>query len=311
MKIGIMTPAFPTLTLDKVLDFAAENGFQSLEVACWPAGEEKDRKYGGVVHIDVNSLSPAKVDEIKGKFADKGVELSVLGYYPNTLHDDPQHREHVINHLKKVIVGAETLGVGIVGTLVGRPSDIQGRVWQENIDRHLADFKEVWSDIVKFAEDHNVKVATEHCPMLWKDTWPGGNNLAYSPAILHRMFELVPSKNFGIMFDPSHLVWQRIDYIRFVYDFKDRILAVHAQDMDVDEEMCYQDGILGVGINIQRRRVPGMGLIDWQALIRALYNIGYNYVMNIEHEDANWEGSVDLVKQGFLVAKNVLEVYTP
>jgi sugar phosphate isomerase/epimerase len=310
MKIGIMTPAFPTLSLAEVLNFASEHGFQSLEVACWPAGEEKDRKYGGVVHIDVDGLSSAKIDEIKGKCSQAGVELSALGYYPNPLHEDKSHREKVINHLKKVIVAAGKLGVGVVGTLAGASAELKGNVWKDNIDFQIGEFLKVWPDIIKFAADNGVKIAFEHCPMLWKDTWPLGRNIFYSPAIIRRIFNELKDKNYGLMFDPSHLIWQRIDYIRFVYDFKDRIICVHAQDMDLDDEMCYEDGILGVGINIQRRRIPGMGRIDWQALIRALYNIGYDFVLNIEHEDSNWEGSVEKVGQGFLVAKKTLELYT-
>jgi sugar phosphate isomerase/epimerase len=310
MKIGIMSAAFPSLSFDELLELLERHGFGSAEIACWPAGEAKDRKYGGVVHIDVESLEPAAVDDIKGKCAARGVEIAALGYYPNPLHGDLERREHDIAHLKKVILGAEKLGVGIVGTLTGRPHDFVPGEWHENIDRHFEEYLKVWPDIVKFAGDHNVSIAFEHCPMLWHDTWPGGTNLSYSPAIIRRMFEAIPDKNYGIMFDPSHFVWQRIDYVRFVYDFADRILCVHAQDMDLDEEMCYQDGILGAGINVQRRRIPGMGRVNWQELIKALYNVGYNWVMNIEHEDSNWEGSVERVLQGFLVAKRFLETYT-
>jgi sugar phosphate isomerase/epimerase len=309
MKIGIMSAAFPSLSLAQVLEFLSENDFGSIEVACWPAGAGKDRKYGGVVHIDVGALSRTRVDEIKGQCSAKGVELSALGYYPNPLHDDPEHRQRVIAHLKQVILGAEKLGVEIVGTFIGRPAGIVGRSWQETIDSHFGEFMKVWPDLVRFAADHNVKIAIEHCPMLWSDTWPGGDNLGYSPAILHRMFEAVPQPNFGLMYDPSHFVWQRIDYIRFVYDFGPRIVCVHAQDMDLDEEMCYQHGILSAGINVQQRRIPGMGRVNWQEVVKALYNVGYDRVMNIEHEDSNWEGSVEKVKQGFLIARRFLAAY--
>jgi sugar phosphate isomerase/epimerase len=312
MKIGIMSAGFPRLSLEEVATFASENGFQALEVCCWPTGEAKDRKYGGVVHIDVEALTPAKVSEINGMMSDKGLEITALGYYPNPLHPDLAHRNHVIDHLKKVIIGAEKLGVGIVGTLVGRSwnPELTGRVWEKDIEYNFEEFMKVWPGIVRFAADHNVKIATEHCPMVWADTWPGGSNLAYSPAILHRMFELLPDDNFGINFDPSHLIWQKIDYIRFIYDFADRIFHAHAQDMAIDEEMFYQDGVLGAGIRWQKRRVPGQGLIDWKELITALYDIGYDYVLNIEHEDANWEPTEDKVKRGFLAAKKTLELYS-
>jgi len=312
MKIGVMSAAFPKWSLEKLATWASESGFQMLEIACWPAGEAKDRKYGGVVHIDVDALTPATASEINAMLAEKGLEISALGYYPNPLHPDPAHREHVIAHLKKVIVGAEMLGVGIVGTFVGRTwnPELTGRDWQKDLDYNFEEFMEVWPGIVEFAAEHNVKIAIEHCPMLWADTWPGGSNLPHSPALLHRMFEAVPDENFGLNFDPSHLVWQQIDYIRFIYDFGERIFHVHAKDMAIDEEMFYQDGILGCGFRWQIPRLPGQGLIDWQELVAALYDVGYDFVLSIEHEDRNWEKTEELVKRGFLLAKKTLELYT-
>jgi sugar phosphate isomerase/epimerase len=312
MKLGVMSAAFPEWSLEQLVTWTAESGFEALEACCWPAGEGKDRKYGGVVHIDVDSLTPERVSEIKGLMEGNGVELSVLGYYPNTLHPDPAHREHVVEHLKMVIVGAKKLGVGVVGTFVGRSwnTETTGREWQKDLDYNFEEFMKVWPDLVKFAGDHGVKIAIEHCPMLWADTWPGGDNLPHSPALLTRMFELVPDENFGICLDPSHLVWQKIDYIRFIRDFGERIFHVHAKDMAIDEEMFYQDGILGCGFRWQIPRLPGQGLADWQKITATLYDVGYDFVMVIEHEDRNWEGTEELVKRGFLVAKKTLELYT-
>ena len=311
MKLGIMSAAFPEMSLEDIATWTADSGFEMLEIACWPAGEGIDRKYGGVVHIDVDSLTPTKASEINGMITEKELEISSLGYYPNPLHPDLTHREHVINHLKKVIVGAETLGVGIVGTFVGRAwnPEITGREWQKDIDYNFDEFMKVWPGIVNFAAEHNVKIAIEQCPMLWADTWPGGSNLPHSPALLRRMFEALPDENFGINFDPSHLIWQHIDYIRFIYDLGDRIFHVHAKDMAIDEDMFYQDGILGCGFRWQIPRLPGQGLINWQKLITALYDVNYDFVLSIEHEDANWEGTEELVKRGFYLARDVLRPY--
>jgi sugar phosphate isomerase/epimerase len=204
------------------------------------------------------------------------------------------------------------LGVDIVGTFVGRTwnPDLTGRDWREDLDYNFEQFMTVWPDLVAFAADHNVKIAIEHCPMLWADTWPGGSNLPHSPALIRRMFEAVPDENFGLNLDPSHLVWQQIDYIRFIHDFGDRIFHVHAKDMDIDQDMFYEDGILGCGFRWQIPRLPGQGLIDWQRLTAALYAVGYDFVLSIEHEDANWEGTEELVKRGFLIARKALEPYT-
>ena len=310
MKIGVMTAALPNLSLEELATWASDSGFEMLEIACWPSGEGRDRKYGGVVHIDMDWLTPAKASEINGMLAEKGLEISSLGYYPNPLHPDLEHREHIIGHLKKVIVGAEMLGVDIVGAFVGRcwNPELTGRDWRKHLDHNFEEFMKVWPGLVKFAADHNVKIAIENCPMLWADTWPGGSNLPHSPALIHRMFEAVPDENFGLNFDPSHLVWQQIDYIRFIYDFGDRIIHVHAKDMAIDEEMLYQDGILGCGFRWQIQRLPGQGLIDWQELVAALYDVGYDFVLSIEHEDRNWEETEELIKRGFLLAKKTLEL---
>jgi sugar phosphate isomerase/epimerase len=311
MKIGVFTAAFPGLSLEEVATWAAGAGFRMLEIACWPAGEEKDRKYGGIVHIDVKSLEGGKAQEINHMLSEKGLGISSLGYYPNPLHPDNEVREHAVEHLKAVFAGAGKLGVEVVGTFVGRTwdPDAKGRVWQKDIDLNFELFRKIWPGLVKYAADQGVKVAIEHCPMLWADTWPGGSNLPYSPALIKRMFEVIPDTNFGLNFDPSHLVWQHIDYIRFIYEFKDRIFHVHAKDMDIDRDMMYEDGIVTCGFRWQIPRLPGMGLIDWKRLITSLYDVGYDFVLSIEHEDSNFEGDLLLVKRGFLIAKKNLEIH--
>jgi len=294
-----MSAALPNLSLEELAAWAAANGFGMLEIACWPVGK-KERRYAGVTHIDVSSLSPQRVAEIKTLMQQHNLEISSLGYYPNPLDPDPAHRELVIDHLKKVIVAAEQLGVGIVGTFVGRD-------WWKTVDENFKMFQEIWPPIVRFAAEHNVKIAIENCPMIFtNDEWPGGKNLAYSPAIWRRMFEIIPDENFGLNLDPSHLVWQFIDYIRVVYEFKDRIFHVHAKDMHVDKEMLYQNGVMALGMGWQIPRLPGLGDINWAQFISALYAVGYDYVISIEHEDRAFEGTEELVKRGFLVARNAL-----
>lgn len=304
MKLGVMSAAFPNMTLEELADWAAAQGFRALELACWPPGE-KERRYAGVTHIDVTTLSPARVDEIKGLMQGKGLEIAALGYYPNPLDPDPAYREHVIAHLRKVIEAASRLGVGVVGTFIGRD-------WKRTVEENFERFQEIWPPIVRFAADHGVRLAIENCPMLFSyDEWPGGKNLAYSPAIWRRMFEIIPDPHFGLTLDPSHLVWQFIDYVRVVYEFKDRIFHVHAKDMQIDREMLYQDGILGLGFRWQIPRLPGLGEVDWARFIAALYAVGYKGAVCIEHEDRSFEGSEELVKQGFLIARNVLAPLIP
>lgn len=209
----------------------------------------------------------------------------------------------VVDHLKKVILAAEKLEVPIVGTFVGRDKN-------KTVEDNLENFKLVWPPIVKFAAEHNVKIAIENCPMIFSnDEWPGGDNLAISPAIWRKMFEIIPDDNFGLNLDPSHLIWQFIDYVRVVYEFGERIFHVHAKDLRIDYEGLYQNGIMSAGMGWQIPRLPGLGDVDWGKFISALYGVGYDYVVSIEHEDRAFEKTEELVIRGFLISRDVLTPY--
>ena len=302
MKLGFMTAAFPDLSFEEVAAWAAGNGFDMLEVACWPLGKA-ERRYAGVTHIDVNEFSTADAKSIHAVLAKYGLEISSLGYYPNPLHPDPEHRDMVIDHLKKIILAAEKLEVPIVGTFVGRDKN-------KTMEDNLENFKVVWPPIVKFAAKHNIKIAIENCPMIFSnDEWPGGDNLAISPAVWRKMFEIIPDDNFGLNLDPSHLIWQFIDYVRVVYEFGERIFHVHAKDMRIDYEGLYQNGVMSAGMGWQVPRLPGLGDVDWGKFISALYGVGYDYVVSIEHEDRAFEKTEELVKRGFLISRDVLKPY--
>ncbi len=302
MKLGFMTAAFPDLSFEEVAAWAAGNGFEMLEVACWPLGKA-ERRYAGVTHIDVNEFSTADAKAIQTVLEKYGLEISSLGYYPNPLHPDPEHRDMVIDHLKKIILAAEKLEVPVVGTFVGRDKN-------KTMEDNLEIFKVVWPPIVKFAAKHNIKIAIENCPMIFSnDEWPGGANLAISPAVWRKMFEIIPDDNFGLNLDPSHLIWQFIDYVRVVYEFGERIFHVHAKDLRIDYEGLYQNGVMSAGMGWQIPRLPGLGDVDWSKFISALYGVGYDYVVSIEHEDRAFEKTEELVKRGFLISRDVLKPY--
>jgi sugar phosphate isomerase/epimerase len=302
MKLGLMTAAFPQRSLEEVAAWAAENGFQMLEIACWPPGKA-ERRYAGVTHIDATQMTPEKAKGIRSLLDGYGLGISSLGYYPNPLHPDPAHRDMVIGHLKKVLLSAELLGVPVVGTFVGRDKD-------KTLEENWGMFESTWPPIVKFAAEHGVKIAIENCPMIFSnDEWPGGNNLAVSPAAWRRMFEVIPDENFGLNFDPSHLIWQFIDYVRAVYEFKDRIYHVHAKDLRIDYEQLYQRGVTSLGMGWQIPRLPGLGDVNWGKFISALYGTGYDYVVSIEHEDRAFEKTEELVKRGFLISRDVLRPF--
>ena len=288
MKLGLMTAALGGMELDELSTWASSEGFQALEIACWPMATGDRRRYAGVSHIDVDALDADGAKAIRRLLDDRGLEISSLAYYPNNLDPDLAVRSEAHDHLRKVIVGAEKLGVKLVGTFIGRDQN-------RSVTDNLAEVAKVWPDLVRFAGQHGVTIVIENCPMIFSaDEWPGGKNLAYSPAIWRRLFEIVDADNFGLNLDPSHLVWQFIDYERAVREFGPRIRHVHAKDME---------------IGLQIPRLPGLGEIRWDRFIAALYAVGYDGAISIEHEDRVFEGDVDLVKRGFLLARDVLKPY--
>jgi sugar phosphate isomerase/epimerase len=298
VKLGFLTVPFGDWPLERVAGWAKENGFDALEIACWPATGDDGRRYAGVTHIDVDAFDAGEI-----RSALDGIEISGLGYYPNNLHSDREHRASVNEHTRKVIRAAAELRVPVVNTFVGRDKDL---AHAENI----AEFRKVWPGIVEEAESLGVKVAIENCPMIFSaDEWPGGMNLAYSPAVWRELFELVPSPSFGLNLDPSHLVWQLIDYERAVYEFGDRIFHVHAKDLEIRRDGLYEHGVMSLGMGWQVPRLPGLGEVRWDRFFAALYAVGYDGSVIIEHEDRRFEGSEELVIRGFHLARDVLRPY--
>ncbi len=302
MKLGIVSAALPQLSLEELANWSAANGFQTLELMCWPVSKA-ERRYAGVTHIDVVDFTKDKAAEVSATVAKYGVEISGLGYYPNPLTADLVQREFFLAHLRQVIVAASMLGVPVVNTFIGRDKD-------KTVEANLDEFAKVWPAIIQFAAEHNVKIAIENCPMIFSnDEWPGGNNLAIAPHVWRQMFAIIPAANFGLNFDPSHLIWQMIDVERAIYEFGSRIFHAHAKDMRIDREQLYQRGILSAGMGWQIPRLPGLGEVQWDKFFSALYAVGYDYAVCIEHEDRAFERTEELVKRGFLIARDRLQPY--
>jgi len=303
MKLGLMTAAFPEKSLSEVAQWASGNGFEMLELACWPVGKAT-RRYAGVTTLDVTGFGQKEADKARKILEKNNLEISSLGYYPNPLHPDPEHRQVVIDHLKKVIdAAALVMDKPIVGTFIGRDKD-------QTVEANFEQFKQIWPGIVQYAGDKGVKIAIENCPMIFSnDEWPGGNNLASSPAIWREMFSIIPDENFGLNLDPSHLIWLMIDPYRVIREFKERLFHVHAKDLEIDRDGLYENGTLSLGMGWQIPRLPGLGEVDWGKFISQLYRFGYDYVISIEHEDRKFEGTEELVKRGFLISRDILKPY--
>ncbi len=284
MQLGFVSALFPEWSLEEVLSFARDEGFACVELMCWPPGGA-ERRYAGVTHFDVSGQLADKVRQAQALTHQYGVAISGLGYYPNPLHPDAEHRRHVGDHLRKVMDAAAALGVGVVNTFIGRNA-------QQSIEANWPLLREVWPPLVKHAEDLGLKLGIENCPMLFSlDEWPGGTNLAISPSVWRRLFAEIPSPHFGLNFDPSHLVWLFIDAGRAIREFGSRIVHFHAKDVWIDHEKLYQEGTLGLGW--QKPKLPGMGHVRWSEVFAALTDVGYHGPVCVEVEDRAYEGSLE------------------
>ena len=288
MKLGIVSAIYDGFTFEEAVENAVKNGCKCMEVACWPQGKA-ERRYAGVSHIDVDNTSADYIAYIKDFCAKKGIEISSLAFYPNTMDGNLEKRNAAIEHLKKVINMSSLLGVNMVTTFIGRD---QTKTVEENLEL----FKEIWPPIIKFAEEKGVKVAIENCPMLFgADQWPGGQNLFTTPSLWRKMFRLLPSDNFGINYDPSHFIWQQIDYIKPLYEFKDKIFHVHFKDIKIYPDKLNDVGIMGYPLDYMSPKLPGLGDVDWGKYVSALTDIGFNGYACIEVEDKAFESSKERI----------------
>ena len=300
MKLGLVTSICEGMTFEEVVDFASSIGLECLEVACWPAEGGAKRRYAGVSHIDAESLTEEKAKEINDLIASKGIEISSLAYYPNTMDPDLEKRAAYIRHLYKLIDASAMLGVNMVTTFVGRDP-------HKNVSENLELVKEVWPPIVKYAEDKGVKIGIENCPMLFtEDEWPGGQNIMTTPAIWRQVFQIIDSPNFGINYDPSHFVWQQIDYIRPIYEFRDKIFHVHYKDIKVYPEKLADVGVMATPLQYMSPKLPGLGDVDWGRYVSALTDIGYDGYTCIEVEDKAFEKSLDDAKKAVTLSAKYL-----
>ena len=302
MKIGFVSAILDNHTFEEMMDTAHEMGFQCVEVACWPKGKA-ERRYAGVSHIDVDNLDDSKAEYIKNYCTQKGVAISSLAYYPNVLDADKAKSEAAIAHLKKVIVASAKLGVGMVTTFIGRDQF-------KTVDENMELVRETWPPIIALAEELNVKIAIENCPMLFgADQWPGGQNIMTTPANWRRVFEILPSPNLGINYDPSHFVWQMIDYIKPIYEFKEKIFHVHYKDIKLYHDKLNDVGIMAHPLEFMTPKLPGLGDVDWGKYVSALTDIEYDGCTCIEVEDKAFEGSEERKLDSMRLSKKYFEQF--
>jgi sugar phosphate isomerase/epimerase len=300
MNLGFVSAILPDLSLEEVLAFASQEGFDCLEVMCWPTGGTDKRRYAGITHIDVDTLDAKEIQRIKEMQKHYNVAISGLGYYPNPLTPNKAEADVYVKHIKKVIAASNKLGISVMNTFIGRDQT-------KSIEDNWKAFEKTWKPMIKFAEKQNVKVGIENCPMLFSlDEWPGGRNLAISPDVWRKMFSSIPSKHFGLNYDPSHLLWQGIDHIRAIHEFSDKFVHVHIKDTRINPERVYERGILG--LKWHDPKIPGLGDIDWPQFCATLKQVGYKGAACIEVEDKAFEDGLEGRKAAIRESKRHIDL---
>ena len=305
LDLGFVSAILPNKNLDEVLAFAQKEHFACVEVMCWPSENADTRRYAGVSHISIDALSHDELLALKDKLANQPVKISALGYYPNPMDPDEKQASFFRNHIKKVIKAASVLGIGNVNTFIGRD-------FTKNIDYNISKFKEVWPEIIDLADSLNIKIGIENCPMFFSDDeWPGGKNLATTPKIWDQLFSIIPSNNFGLNYDPSHMVWQMMDYLYPIYAYKEKLHHIHLKDVKVYHDKLNQVGILANPLEYHSPKIPGLGDINWGSFISALNDVRYRGPIVIEVEDKAYEGSDDDIVKAIRSARNHLNQFLP
>jgi sugar phosphate isomerase/epimerase len=285
MQLGFVSAILPNESLEQLFATAVSIGYKYIEVMCWPPSKA-ERRYAGVTHIDVLSLDDARVASIKKLVQTTSVQISGLGYYPNCLSPDLAEAERSVEHLMQVIRAAPKLGLTQVNTFIGRD-------FTKGVDDNWNRLLTTWKPIVDLAEKCNVRIGIENCPMLFgEDEWPGGKNIATSPAIWRRLFNDLGSPNLGLNYDPSHMVFQCMDYLNPMREFIDRIFHIHAKDVRIDRHKLNDVGVFAHPKLYHTPKLPGLGEINWGQFFSVLGDAGYQGPVCVEVEDRIYEGTV-------------------
>ena len=299
MKLGFLTACLPEQPLEAIAPFAAAVGYEALEIAAWPA---LDNRPFTATHVVVDPLAGDEIDRVRTCLDPYGLSVSSLAYYGNNLHPDPRERQETNEHVLRCIDAAAALGCPTVGSFIGRHP---GRSVADN----LRDAEGIFPAMAEYAGERGVKIVIENCVMEgWHpDGYPG--NLAYSPELWEWMFSL----GLYLNFDPSHLLWLGIDPIAAVQPYVDRVAHAQAKDIQLFPERRNRYGFFGKAIRDDpwdtgwwRYRVPGLGDVSWQRLIDTLYEGGFDGTISVEHEDPVWSGDAERVHAGLTIAYRTL-----
>ena len=278
MRLGLYHSCFLSWDLEKLFSWMAQQGMKDVELHGGPRYSQVDwraiakGRTGGLPHLTE-------------KYDIQIIDI-MYGGFP-FLDPDPQRREQAVEGAMTLLAAARHLDIPSVSVFTGRDPLLS---IEQNLDR----MEDVFPRLLDFAAQQDVSILLENCPM--SQDWPPSHNIAFSPLIWQEIFERFDSAYFGLNFDPSHLVWQDIDYLSAAWEFRDRISLVQAKDSLRLPHVQRRAGILDG--RFWEHRIPGRGEVDWNRLTTTLMASGYGGPLIIEHEDPYSSGSVEATERG-------------
>lgn len=289
MKLGFYNSCFMDWDLETTAAFAAQNGFAALELRGVP-----DYRF-----IDWSRVAAGETKPVLAPLERHGLTACGLMWGAlNFVHPDEGRRVQAAESLRMLIRAAKQCGIPLVSTFTGRDPL---KTPEENLPAVVEAFK----PLAEEAEAAGVRIAFENCPM--SHFWPPHFNIAVTPHLWGEIFDRVQSRFLGLNVDPSHLIWQGVDYIDAVRMFRDRIFLAQAKDTELMPNIQRTHGMYHP--DWWRHRIPGQGDVNWNKFISVLREVGYDGVLSIEHEDPIWSGTTEKVVRGLQLSAAHLRQY--
>ena len=297
-KVTIFTGQWADLPFEKVCEKMAEIGYDGLEIATW----------GDHLDIEKAAKSKAYCEDRKATLAKNNLGCWAIGthltgqlvcdvydkrhdaFAPAAVRGKPKEmRAWAVKTMKLAAKAAKNMGAGVVTGFTGSPIWPYLYSFPPTTPQMVADgykeFAKAWKPTLDVYAENGVKFALEVHP----------TEIAFDTASAARALEAVDGHPaFGFNFDPSHLGYQGVDYVKFIRTFKDRIFHVHMKDA----WWGHGDGTVGVfgghtDFGDPRRywdfRSLGHGDVKFEDIIVALNDIGYQGPLSVEWEDGRMD----------------------
>lgn len=228
MELGLYNSCLLDWDLDHLFSWARDNGYGALELHGGPRFR----------HVDWSAIATGRSNPVADAQDKYGVRVSGIMYGAlNFLSPEPVQRDAAFEQLDILLRAACRVGAPVVSTFTGRDPNF---TLEQNLERS----SDVLRRMADLADQHAVNLAFENCPMF--QSWPWVHNIAVSPVMWREIFNIMQSLRVGLNFDPSHLVWQGIDYLSALEEFRGRIKIVQAKDTEVLEKVQKDEGMLSL-----------------------------------------------------------------